>query len=374
MRLIGTIANENQAQKIVRFLQSKGIESRSEPSFEAQSGYMSYQLWILDEDRLNEAAMHLSRFQQAPSDPEFEAAFQPVEKEEIAIEQVEPEAAQRKSSTPLTFFFLGLSIFLFLWSGMEEITLQQRGFLQRPFAMTPIQAKLMYDLPAPFEAFQTKLQSIPAAQTFDMLSSEAQKAIESPGAVSYWQGIYKWLILKINHQGTEEVLGPLFGKIFSGQIWRLFSPCILHGGFFHILFNMLWLWLLGRPIEERIGLQKTALLILAAGIFSNTAQYLMSGALFLGFSGVIMALASFIWMRQRIAPWEGYPVNRATISFLFLFIGAIFALTLVSFFLQIFTQVPFSPSIANTAHIVGGLIGACLGRFKFFALRVRGSE
>lgn len=365
MRLIGTLSDENEANKIVLFLKSKGIDSNAEPSFEAVSGYMSYHLWILDEDKLEMATDYLLRFQKEPSNPEFEATFQPVEK----VERVEPEVVARRAPTPLTFLFLGLSIFLFIWNGMEEIALAQRGFLEKPFAMTQIQAKLMYDLPFPFDNFQKKFQVIPVEKTFSTASSEIQKAIESPVVVSYWQGIYKWLIIKINHQDTKNIEGPLFNKIFKGQFWRLFSPCVLHGGFFHILFNMLWLWLLGRAIEERIGVLKMLALILSAGVFSNTAQYLMSGPLFLGFSGVIMALASFIWMRLRIAPWEGYPVNRATISFLFLFIGAIFALTFISFFLQIFTNIPFSPNIANTAHIVGGLIGAFLGRFKIFAAK-----
>ncbi len=84
-----------------------------------------------------------------------------------------------------------------------------------------------------------------------------------------------------------------------------------------------------------------------------------------------MALAGFIWMREKIAPWEGYPLNRATILFLLIFIGAMFALQLSSFFIQVFTTLEFAPNIANTAHIAGALIGALLGRFSYFAQRVK---
>jgi GlpG protein len=367
MRLIGTIANENQAQKIILFLQSKGIDTQCEPAFEAATGYMDYHLWVINEDQFNEAKEYFLTFQQSPSDPLFDAAPPIVIAPPKELSEEEP--VEKRVSTPLTFFFLGLSVFLFFWNGVEEFSLQQRGFLMRPFAMTSIQAQLMYDLPAPFAAFQEILQKAEPDQTFDTLSRSMQSAIQTPAQTSYWQGIYKWLILKIKGQDTKAVEGPLFTKIREGEIWRLFSPCVLHGGFLHILFNMLWLWVLGRPIEERIGFMKTFLLTLSAGIGSNAVQYLMSGPLFVGYSGIIMGLAAFIWMRQRLAPWEGYPLSRSTIYFLFLFIAAIFVLSLGSFFLQLFMKTPLVPNIANTAHIAGGIIGLLLARLQFFSAR-----
>lgn len=372
MRFIGTVSNENQAQKIALFLKSKGIESRSEPGFEAATGFMSYHLWIVDEDKIQESIDYLARFQKNPTDSLFDVDTSSLstKEEEISADLPQEEARVKRQSAPLTFFLLGICVFLFMWSTAEEISLEQRGLLKRPFAMTSLQAKLMYDLPIPFEAFQKSLQEVPSDQKFDAFPNQIQSSIDHPSQVSFWQGIYKWLVLKFNHQDTSSVEGPLFSKIFQGELWRLFSPCFLHGGFFHILFNMLWLWILGRPIEERIGVKKTLGLTLIAAVVSNTAQYLVSGPLFLGYSGVIMALAGFIWMRQHLAPWEGYPLNRSTVYFLFLFIGALFVLSFVSFFLQIFTNSPFSPNIANTAHIGGGLVGLFLARSKLFSARV----
>ena len=43
---------------------------------------------------------------------------------------------------------------------------------------------------------------------------------------------------------------PLFEKIRQGELWRLFTPCILHRDFLHILFNMIWVWILVKQIEE----------------------------------------------------------------------------------------------------------------------------
>jgi GlpG protein len=130
---------------------------------------------------------------------------------------------------------------------------------------------------------------------------------------------------------------------------------------------MIWLWVLGRPIEQRIGAGRTLLLTFAAAIASNVVQYLMSGPLFLGYSGVVMGLAGFIWMRERIAPWEGYPVQKGTMLFLGFFILAMFVLQSLSFFVQIFSDLPFILSIANTAHIAGAIVGMLLGRLSLFA-------
>ena len=42
-------------------------------------------------------------------------------------------------------------------------------------------------------------------------------------------------------------------KVLNGEVWRLLTCAFLHGGFMHILFNMLFLWWFGQQIEEDYG-------------------------------------------------------------------------------------------------------------------------
>lgn len=373
MRLIGTVTNENSARRIATYLKQKGIDSNCEISFDVNTGQMSYQLWILDEDKIAPAAADFERFQKEPSNAEFDAPVTLRMEEEALPPQEEEDVRTRgfaARQTPLTFALLFISVLIFFFNMAQEITMQEEG-LQNVFLMTPIQAALFYDIPPAVEALEQIIEEHPAipGQKQENLAPEVNARLQEIERLPFWKGAYDWIILKAKGEDTALMEGPLFYKIRQGELWRLFSPCILHAQFLHILFNMLWLWILGRPIEQRIGFARTALLTVIAGVGSNTLQYLVSGPFFLGYSGIVMALAGFIWMRERVAPWEGYPLNRSTILFLLLFIGSMFLLTFTSFFLELFKGVAFAPNIANTAHIAGALIGALLGRFSFFAQR-----
>lgn len=50
------------------------------------------------------------------------------------------------------------------------------------------------------------------------------------------------------------------------QPWRLVTYMFLHGGFFHLLFNMLWLWWMGRAVEERLGPRTFCAVYFGSGI------------------------------------------------------------------------------------------------------------
>lgn len=374
MRLIGHLSNENDARRLALFLKGKGIETNCDGFFDANTGHMSYQIWVYEEDRIEEAQKEYARFVQEPTQAVYDTPITAeMSPQDAAVMKGEDSAEMIKSQrAPFTTFIIAFCSLIFLFNLMEEYPMMQEGLSEKTFLMTPVQANLLFDLPPAYEKLEEiveKHQIAPEAK-IESLSPEVLKEIQSLDSMPLWRGGYEWLLLKIKGKDTGLAEGPMFLKIRQGEVWRLFSPAVLHTELLHILFNMIWVWILCRAIEQKIGLFKLLILTVITGIGSNVAQYLMSGPFFIGYSGVVMGLAGFTWMRERIAPWEGYPLQRSTILFLLLFVGGMFLIQSVSFILQIFTNISFSPNIANTAHIAGALIGALLGRLSFFNERV----
>lgn len=174
----------------------------------------------------------------------------------------------------------------------------------------------------------------------------------------YWKGFY-------NYKASSNA--PLFEKIRQGEVWRLITPALLHADLLHIAFNMIWLVMIGKQIERRIGSLRYLLFLLIAGITANTAQYLMTGANFLGFSGIVCAMVTFVWARQQAAPWEGYLMQPSTFNFIVFFVLLMLGLQTLSLLLEVTMQKTLPVNIANTAHLAGAAIGYLMGRLNFFA-------
>jgi GlpG protein len=333
MRLIGHVEHEDDAVKITEFLKRQGMDASLDASFEPTTGQMTYQIWAHDEDRLDEAKKELEKFKKNPRRREYEI---PSIEEEVSL----PVEEASRLSSPFTVFIIGLCIFIYFFNFLEEV--------QNPGVFTSIQKGLFFDFPPVLEK----------AKSF----AEVEQT-------PIWTGFYHWIVAKIT--GQELRTGPLFIKIREGEIWRLFSPAILHTNWLHILFNMLWVWILSRMVEFRIGMFKLLILSAIIALISNLAQYLMGGPFFLGYSGVVLGLAGFIWMREKVAPWEGYPLPKSTFLFLIIYVFGMFLVQVAAFFLQIFTNIQFTPIIANTAHIVGAIVGGILGKLRFFSHQVK---
>ncbi|NRA90598.1 MAG: rhomboid family intramembrane serine protease [Simkaniaceae bacterium] len=356
MRLIGTVQGKQAATKFSFFLKQEEIENTFNLVSESED---LYEFWIDHEDQIDTATHWLKEFQKNPNDSRFETKAHPIDTEGVAKESYEKEPIQVRAirmrnkvvpKIPITRFILLLCIVLFIWNGYQMSAIAKEDQDPKQYTLTPLMIDLSYDIPDAKN--RTELSN-------DLFSED------KIGNPTVWDGIYgvllKWPASK------DELKAPMFEKIREGQIWRLFTPVLLHGGFLHILFNMLWLWMLGRQVEERTRKWQYILITLIIGVVSNTLQYLMSGPLFIGYSGIVCGLAGFIWMRQRLAPWEGYPLQKGTLVFLGVFIVAMMGIQFASFIFMRFQLAEFSMNIANTAHISGALFGMLLGRIPFFS-------
>ncbi len=78
------------------------------------------------------------------------------------------------------------------------------------------------------------------------------------------------------------------------QPWRLVTYMFLHGGFLHIIFNMLWLWWMGRPVEEQLGPRNFLVLFFGAGIGGALINTALSGIFgvgpTIGASGAVLGI------------------------------------------------------------------------------------
>ena len=145
----------------------------------------------------------------------------------------------------------------------------------------------------------------------------------------------------------SEYLGTSFPEIRAGQVWRLVTPIFLHAGVLHLVFNMLWLYQLGGQIEAQESSGYFAVMVLVLAVICNTGQYVVSGPLFIGMSGVVYGLLGYIWMMTRFQIGTLYLLSQQTVLLMLIWLG-----------LCLFHIIPH---VANTEHIVGLLVGVAWG-------------
>ncbi len=116
-------------------------------------------------------------------------------------------------------------------------------------------------------------------------------------------------------------IDALANTLASGQVWRLLTPDFLHFSWTHIIFNAVMLWFLGSQVEWFDGRGRLVALFLATSIFSNGLQYLVSGPLFGGLSGVVYGILGYCWLSQRKAPRFQFPPALVTFAVAWMVIG-----------------------------------------------------
>lgn len=382
MRLIGTFPNEKKAYALYCVLLEQGIENLYESAMDSHSNQRVYHVWVYEEERMEESFAILKEYQENPEAEKFQIplpkaappAYKDISQKEDLKWQSAPLPPQRRprfSWGILHIVFL-LCFLLFFWDTQEEKHIADtKGPLAAQIALTPLQQTLLFDDPHSYSYIKKLIETVPIkeARAFRDVPPEALELLHQEKLTPVWGGLYDFIEIAKEDGLSKARQIPLFEKIRQGELWRLFTPCLLHRNLFHILFNMLWAWMLIKQLDARLSKWQVSLLIVLIGCVSNVAQYIVGGPFFLGFSGVVVGLAGFIWQRQRTAPWEGYPLQRSTVSFLFFFVLMLCAVQVFSFFLHMIVPFFHFPRVGNAAHVVGGLTGLLLGKCPFFSRR-----
>jgi membrane associated rhomboid family serine protease len=75
-------------------------------------------------------------------------------------------------------------------------------------------------------------------------------------------------------------LSGLFGLVplyvSQGWVWQLFTYMFLHGGIFHLIFNMLVLWMFGGQLEAHWGTRAFLKYYVVCGVSAGVATWLLS--------------------------------------------------------------------------------------------------
>lgn len=287
--------------------------------------------------------------------------------------KVKPKIFHRPRPLVLFLTFLCVAIFLVHEVSQRQIVANEERARVDILVFTPVMQWGLLDFPQAFEQVVEFQNSFPPAlvPNANGLTEAQRKLFEEMQNTPFWGGLYSLALAKLTGVSNYPHMGNLFEKISQGQVWRFFTPSLLHESVIHLFFNMFWLLSLGSLVERRIGSGRLVVLIAAIMVVSNTAQYIVSGPLFLGFSGVACGFAGFIFARRQVARWENYAIEPGFFWLFFCYVILLAIAQVMLFCLELFGVHLWPLRIANTAHIVGGLVGYALGRLYLFRWQVR---
>jgi membrane associated rhomboid family serine protease len=140
----------------------------------------------------------------------------------------------------------------------------------------------------------------------------------------------------------------------------LITSMFLHGGWLHLLGNMLYLWIFGDQIEDRLGHMRFAAFYLLCGLAAGIAQVaVMPDAVVptLGASGAIAGVLGAYWIRFPHNSVRVLVFRYVTLLPAWLVLGSWIFVQLAS---QVTLPAGTSSGVAYMAHIGGFIAGLVL--------------
>ncbi len=299
MRQIGSLDDQQQADRFSDYLLTQGIETL----VEAAEAAGEWSVWVRDEDRLEESREELRSFLQQPTATKYREAG-------LAAERMREETRRRKAA-----------------AARRTVDVRRDIWAAPATRRMPLTLVLI-------------VICVVAALVTGAGRNRQSRAMRDLAFVD------RAHLLDKNFDGRRDGLVD----IKRGQVWRLITPILLHSGLTHLLFNMLMLYSVGAIIEGKRGSPLLGVLVLIIALVSNLAQFLLSGPWFVGMSGVVYGLFGYTWMRMRTAPEEGLRMSQELMLFLIVWMVLGFSNALQ----------PLGISMANWAHLFGLLTGLAL--------------
>ena len=165
----------------------------------------------------------------------------------------------------------------------------------------------------------------------------------------------QWLVLV--HVAHGRLLEPLVltpQGVLHGQVWRLVTYALLHGGLGHLLMNMLGIWMFGGDVERLFGSRRLLVYFVVCVVGGGIAHVLVGllagspvgviGAS-AGVLGVVLAFALFFPDRRVFIFPLPFPIRARTMALIYMVLdlwGAVGT---------------HGGNIAHVAHLGGALTG-----------------
>lgn len=157
----------------------------------------------------------------------------------------------------------------------------------------------------------------------------------------------------------------------GGEWTTLFTSQFLHGGWWHLISNMVFLWIFGNNIEDRLGHFKYIIFYLSCGALAALCQWVIgvnSGVPSLGASGAISGVLGayiirFPDARVMSLVFLGFFITTIRVPALLL-IGIFFIQNVISGLANLQAAANMSVEtggVAYWAHIGGFVFGVILG-------------
>lgn len=312
MRRIGSL-EQAAAERFTDYLITRSIDASTS---EGDDGL--WDVWIRDERDVDDAKQAFESFSSNPNDAQYEVRSQ-----------------------------------------AEQIRKEKEAELKRRRAQ---QEKLVQSAPTrsygPGLGVGAKQQSIPITIgiiAISVICSFTTNFGEARNRTQLQQTVYQ----KLSFVDVTEFLvaGDPYASLRKGEVWRLVTPMFMHVNPLHLLFNMIWVFMLGSLLERLHGSLFFLILTLGTQIAGMALQVGTTGMDFLpeplqgspfaiGASGAVYGLFGFIWIRPFAKP--EYPV-RLSSSNVVIMIGWLFLCMTMG-------------SVANGAHIGGLLAGMAVAR------------